>query len=73
MSFAGWNAQWNSPARMAGVAIRVEALQGSGRYHLEAAIIGTTEKLAREVVLNRPVGFEMECNFFGDCTYRYTH
>ena len=55
------------------MAIRVEALQGSGRYHLEAAIIGTTEKLAREAVLNRPVGFEMECNFFGDCTYRYTH
>eukprot|EP01052_Picozoa_sp_SAG31_P025050 SAG31_NODE_2171_length_6265_cov_3.765326_6_plen_81_part_00 len=38
----------------------------------QASIIGTTARISREVVLNRPVLMQIECRFFDDCTYRYS-
>eukprot|EP01051_Picozoa_sp_SAG22_P023747 SAG22_NODE_6264_length_877_cov_4.925450_1_plen_66_part_00 len=37
---------------MSGVDIDVESLEGAGEYHIEANIIGTTEMLSREAILN---------------------
>eukprot|EP01052_Picozoa_sp_SAG31_P042665 SAG31_NODE_6846_length_1871_cov_1.184537_1_plen_138_part_10 len=55
---------------MAGLDIDVEALEGAGDYHLEARIIGTTQLLAREAILSRPVLLQIEC-MFRRCTFRY--
>eukprot|EP01052_Picozoa_sp_SAG31_P009570 SAG31_NODE_505_length_14757_cov_20.172943_15_plen_1119_part_00 len=64
--------EWNSPRHEAGMDIDVNALEGAGDYHLQARIIGTTERLSREVVPNRPVLLQIECRLFDDCTYRYS-
>ena len=62
--------EWDAPEHLAGLNIKVEALEGRGDYHLSARIVGTTERISREVILNRPVLFQTECRFFDDCTFR---
>ena len=62
--------EWDAPEHMAGLNIKVEALQGQGDYHLRARIVGTTERLSREAILNRKVLLATECRFT-DCTMRY--
>jgi hypothetical protein len=60
-----------APATEAGVDMRVEALQGDGGYHLTVTVVGTTERLAREAVLNRDVTLQVDCDLDDACTYRY--
>ena len=40
------------------------ALEGSGTYHLQAEIIGTAERLAKEAILNREVPLQIECHWY---------
>ena len=58
--------EWNAPDHEAGLDIDVDALEGHGRYHLEANIIGTTAQLSREAILNRPVFLLIGCSFADD-------
>ena len=44
--------------------IAVTALEGSGAYHLQAEIIGTAERLAKEAILNREVPLQIECHWY---------
>ena len=62
--------EWDAPEHQAGLNLRVTALQGRGDYHLRARIVGTTERLAREAIMNRPVFLAMQCRF-SDCTFFY--
>ena len=63
--------EWDAPEHMSGLDIKVEALEGNGTYHLGAHIVGTTERLSREAILNRKVLLATECRFADDCTMRY--
>ena len=63
--------EWDSPEHMSGLNIKVEALEGNGTYHLGARIVGTTERLSREAILDRNVLLAMECRFASDCTFFY--
>eukprot|EP01051_Picozoa_sp_SAG22_P013312 SAG22_NODE_1476_length_4329_cov_2.702128_1_plen_560_part_00 len=63
--------EWDAPEHLAGLDIDVEALEGQGPYHLQADIIGTTEMLSREAILNEPVLLQVDCRFFDDCSFRY--
>ena len=40
--------------------ITVTALEGSGNYHLQAEIIGTAERLAKQAILGREVLLQIE-------------
>jgi hypothetical protein len=64
--------EWDAPETESGVDIHIESLEGSGDYHLEAKVIGTTEHLAAEAVLNREdVLMAIQCQWFDDCTFEY--
>eukprot|EP01051_Picozoa_sp_SAG22_P002430 SAG22_NODE_107_length_19899_cov_24.034141_7_plen_1894_part_00 len=62
--------EWAAPQREAGVDIDVNALEGQGDYHMRATIVGTTERLSRDAIVNRNVLLQTECRF-DDCGQRY--
>eukprot|EP01051_Picozoa_sp_SAG22_P012595 SAG22_NODE_1325_length_4736_cov_5.253397_3_plen_482_part_00 len=51
--------------------IAVTALEGSGSYHLQAEIIGTAERLAKEAIIGRESLLQIEQQWFDDAEFRY--
>ena len=45
--------------------VAVTALEGSGNYHLQAEIIGTAERLAKQAILGREVPLQIEQRWYG--------
>ena len=64
--------EWDALETEGGITVQVESLQGAGAFHVDAKIIGTTEHLAVQAVLNRPdVLLTIRCRWFNDCSFDY--
>jgi hypothetical protein len=64
--------EWDAPETESHVDVHVESLEGSGNFHLKTEIIGTTQHMAAEAVLNHPpTSLVVNCHWYDDCTYHY--
>eukprot|EP01051_Picozoa_sp_SAG22_P007036 SAG22_NODE_481_length_9943_cov_50.747562_6_plen_782_part_00 len=63
--------EWDAPETKSGMDIAVTALEGSGSYHLQAEIIGTAERLAKEAIIGRESLLQIEQQWFDDAEFRY--
>eukprot|EP01052_Picozoa_sp_SAG31_P003346 SAG31_NODE_127_length_23612_cov_39.709863_12_plen_775_part_00 len=63
--------EWDAPQTKSGMDIAVTALEGSGSYHLQAEIIGTAERLAKEAIIGRESLLQIEQHWFDVAEFRY--
>ena len=56
--------EWDAPETKSGMDVAVTALEGSGYYHLQAEIIGTAERLAKQAILGREVPLQIEQRWY---------
>ena len=63
--------EWDAPGTQSGMDIAVTALEGSGSYHLQAVIIGTAERLAKEAIIGRDSLLQIEQHWFDVAEFRY--
>ena len=56
--------EWDAPDTKSGMDVAVTALEGSGSYHLQAEIIGTAGRLAKQAILGREVPLQIEQRWY---------
>eukprot|EP01050_Picozoa_sp_SAG11_P002929 SAG11_NODE_156_length_14147_cov_10.367597_4_plen_438_part_00 len=63
--------EWDAPETKLGMDLAVTALEGGGSYHLQAEIMGTAERLAKEAIVGRESLLQIEQHWFDVAEFRY--